>query len=604
MTKDDLDERELAKFGFDVAVCRLDVMGAVGVQHHRNVGSPRNVARHIRCIRLCDQINVAVRDAELIELLLRTHAIAAPVRAKHGEGLRLSHVSRVGALTTGGRTRTEVEPRSYTDGMSDDAVAPPEMSDARPASERLPIGTITRYATGSIGTGGFATLPGLVLTYYLTDSLAVAALFAGVVLTVAKIWDVVIDPLIGALSDRELRLRGNRQRLMVIGAVSLPVLFALTFAAPPAAGPAVGGVWVLVCFMLAATAFSLFQVPYIALPAELTPSYDERTRLLSWRVVALTVAILLFGAGGPMIRRLVDDAYWSYLVMGIVAGAVIGLGMWISSAVALRARRVEAVANSESPIYTSMTEAPSESDAASDVRPRRGLRGIREQYAEGIRALRRSAPFRTLLATFVVQALATGLMLAGAQYVATWVLKDEAAIELLFIALIAPALLAAPLWGLFAKSVGKERAFRLASTIFAVASLSIMGALWAPGTWLYVPVGIAGLAYAGMQSLPMAMLPDVISHDERQHGPGRAGAFSGIWTAGETVGFALGATVLTTVLALSGYIVSRGGEHVVQPTGAVAGIIVSFSVVPAALIVLSLAALARYKLTRADIDAP
>ena len=478
------------------------------------------------------------------------------------------------------------------------------MSDARPASERLPVGTITRYATGSIGTGGFATLPGLVLTYYLTDSLAVAALFAGVVLTVAKIWDVVIDPLIGALSDRELRLRGNRQRLMVIGAVSLPVLFALTFAAPPAAGPAVGGVWVLVCFMLAATAFSLFQVPYIALPAELTPSYDERTRLLSWRVVALTVAILLFGAGGPMIRRLVDDAYWSYLVMGIVAGAVIGLGMWISSAVALRARRVEAVANSESPIYTSMTEVPSESDAASDVRPRRGLRGIREQYAEGIRALRRSAPFRTLLATFVVQALATGLMLAGAQYVATWVLKDEAAIELLFIALIAPALLAAPLWGLFAKRVGKERAFRLASTIFAVASLSIMGALWAPGTWLYVPVGIAGLAYAGMQSLPMAMLPDVISHDERQHGPGRAGAFSGIWTAGETVGFALGATVLTTVLALSGYIVSRAGEHVVQPTGAVAGIIVSFSVVPAALIVLSLAALARYKLTRADIDAP
>ena len=55
-------------------------------------------------------------------------------------------------------------------------------------------GTIARYATGSVGTGGFATLPGLVLTYYLTDSLGVAALAAGVVITTAKVWDVVIDP--------------------------------------------------------------------------------------------------------------------------------------------------------------------------------------------------------------------------------------------------------------------------------------------------------------------------------------------------------------------------------------------------------------------------
>lgn len=57
--------------------------------------------------------------------------------------------------------------------------------------------------------------------------------------------------------------------------------------------------WVLIASIAAATFFSLFQVPYIALPAELTDSYGERTRLLTWRVVMLTVAILLFGAGAP-----------------------------------------------------------------------------------------------------------------------------------------------------------------------------------------------------------------------------------------------------------------------------------------------------------------
>jgi Na+/melibiose symporter-like transporter len=472
--------------------------------------------------------------------------------------------------------------------MSNEAPAAPEAA-ASDVPVRLTRGTIARYATGSLGTGGFATLPGLVLTYYLTDSLGVAALAAGAVITVAKVWDVVIDPVIGALTDRDQARHGSRRRLMLIGACALPLLFALTFAVPTALGPVVGAIWVLIAFTLTATAFSLFQVPYIALPAELTPHYDERTRLLTWRVVVLTLAILLFGAGGPALRGMADDPATGYLVMGVVAGVVIGIGMLVATTVARRA------------------VVPSTRRETGAVGSRATARGVREHYASGIRALRRSRAFRMLLTTFVLQALATGLMLAGAQYVATWVLRSEAAVELLFIALIAPALLAAPAWGVFARRIGKERAFAIASVVFAVAALSILGVLWAPGPWIYAPVGVAGIAYAGMQSLPMAMLPDVISHDERTApdapgGAGRAGAFSGVWTAGETVGFALGATVLSIILAATGYVSSVAGQMVEQPDAAVTGIVLSFSVAPALLIGLSLLALARYPLRRGDID--
>jgi Na+/melibiose symporter-like transporter len=219
-----------------------------------------------------------------------------------------------------------------------------------------------------------------------------------------------------------------------------------------------------------------------------------------------------------------------------------------------------------------------------------------------MRALRRSQAFRALVSTFVLQALATGLMLAGAQYVATWVLHSENAVELLFIALIAPALFAAPAWGVVARRIGKERSFMIAGSVFGVAALSILGLLWAPGEWVYVPVAVAGIAYAGMQSLPMSMLPDVISHDERTSGPGQAGAFSGIWTAGETVGFALGATALSIILAVTGYVSSTAAESVVQPDAAIVGIVISFSLVPAVLVGLSLLTLARYPLRRADIE--
>src|SRR6187431_566251 len=92
--------------------------------------------------------------------------------------------------------------------------------------------TIATYAVGSLGTGGFATLPGLVLVYYLTDTLGIAALAAGILVTVAKVWDVLIDPVIGARSDRSLGRRGSRRPFMLAGAIALPVLFVLTFAVP------------------------------------------------------------------------------------------------------------------------------------------------------------------------------------------------------------------------------------------------------------------------------------------------------------------------------------------------------------------------------------
>lgn len=455
--------------------------------------------------------------------------------------------------------------------------------DARPerASARLSARTIVTYAIGSLGTGGYSTLPGLVLTYFLTDNLGVAALAAGIIVTAAKVWDVVIDPLIGAASDRQLARTGSRRGLMVTGAFALPVFFAATFAVPPSWGPFAAAVCVLLAFLGTATAFSLFQVPYVALPAELTRSYDERTRLLGWRVVVLTAAILLFGAGGPMLRRATGDQVTGYLLMGIVAGIVIGVGMLIAS------RTADAAAHASSRPST-----PGELAAPN----------LRAQYLSGFTALRRSLPFRALLGTFLLQALATGTMLAGAQYVATWVLRDEAAVELLFSALVAPALIATPVWTLIARRLGKERSFVGASVLFLLASASIAFAVWSPGAWIYVSVAVAGIAYAGLQSLPMAMLPDVISHDERITGPGKAGTFTGIWTAGETVGFALGATAVALMLAATGYVSSTAGESVAQPDAAVAGIVLSFSVLPAALMALSLLPLSRYRLRRHDID--
>ncbi len=472
--------------------------------------------------------------------------------------------------------------------------------DASSSGRQLPRSVVARYSAGSLGTGGFATLPGLVLIYYLTDSLGVTALAAGLIVTLAKVWDVLIDPIIGGLSDRALALKGSRRGPMLLGGVGLPIAFALTFAVPTGFAPWAAAIWVLVAFIAAATFFSLFQVPYIALPAELTSGYAERTRLLTWRVVVLTFAILLFGAGGPEIRGLFpDNQPLGYLVMAIVAAVLLGVGLLVGSSTA--PRQAPLPRSALIPVVGTPSNATS---SAAVVKSRLAGAFSLTHYREGIAALRESQPFRALLGTFMLQGLATGLMLAGAQFVATWVLHEEGAVTFLFVALIAPALLVAPLWRKVADRVGKERGYRLASLAFLIATLGLVVMVWAPGWWVVAPVALAGAAYAGMQTLPMAMLPDVISFDAARTGQadeGRAGVFGGVWTAGETTGMALGATVLTIVLAITGYVESTAGVLVQQPDSAVIGITLSFSLVPALLMLASLFTLRRYRLTEHDL---
>ena len=156
------------------------------------------------------------------------------------------------------------------------------------------------YGSGSVATGAFGTVPGLMLLPYLTDSLGIAALAAGLIVLLPKAWDVVLNPIAGRISDRTEDPRGPRRPWLLRAGLPLAVAFALIFAAPDMGSRVLEAAWVLVFFLAAATAYAFFQVPYVSMPAEITTSYDERTRLMTWRVVILAFTIMLAGATAPV----------------------------------------------------------------------------------------------------------------------------------------------------------------------------------------------------------------------------------------------------------------------------------------------------------------
>ncbi len=180
------------------------------------------------------------------------------------------------------------------------------------------------YGLGSVATGSFGTVPGLLLLPYLTDRLGVAAGLAGLIVLLPKAWDVLLNPVAGRISDRLEHPEGRRRPFLLRAGVLLAVLFALLFAGPTGS-TALGAVWVAVLFLACATAYAFFQVPYVSMPAELTRDYTERTRLMTWRVAVLALAILVSGGLSPAIRDTVGPE-WGYRAVGVFVGGLILAG--------------------------------------------------------------------------------------------------------------------------------------------------------------------------------------------------------------------------------------------------------------------------------------
>jgi Na+/melibiose symporter-like transporter len=441
-----------------------------------------------------------------------------------------------------------------------------------PADGALPRRVRIGYGSGSVATGAFGTVPGLMLLPFLTDELGIAALWAGVIVFAPKFWDVLLNPVAGRISDRTVHPSGPRRPWLVRAGVALAAAFALIFAAPEMDSRWLEAGWVLAFFLLAATAYAFFQVPYVAMPAEITSSYDERTRLMTWRVAILALTIMGAGASAPLIR----DAYEGragYRVMGVVMALVILTGVLL----AWRGTRHAPVGAVEA-----------------------GQGTLRHQL--GVVAGARD--FRLLLTTFVIQALATGCMLAGVDYLAGDVLGSAGAATFLFVCFVGPALVLTPAWTALGTRIGKKQGYLISSAVLALgALLAVLAAFNAPAWAVFAATGLVGVGYAGCQVFPMAMLPDAAAVDSARTGENRIGVYTGVWTAGETLGLALGPAAYALVLTLGGYVSSTSGVDVVQPTSALTAITLGFSVLPATLVVLSLWWLRSYHLDSAEVRA-
>lgn len=365
---------------------------------------------------------------------------------------------------------------------------------------------------GALGVPLFIFLP----TFYSAEiGLSLSAV--GAILLIARLWDVVTDPVIGALSDRT-RGRLGRRRPWLIAAVPVLMLSVwMLFRPPEDAGSVHLMVWSLILYL----GWTMIQLPHNAWGAELSDDYDARGRIAGAREACVVIGTLL-AAGAP-------------LMLGIDGDSTPGAAL-AALAVAL------------------MVVLPLTVAAASTFVPDRQIAPLQTiPWSDSRRLLLENKPFLRLIVAYLVNGLANGLpatlFLLFVQHV---LVAPEQQGLLLFVYFLC-GIVGVPIWLAIARRVGKHRTWCAAMSLNA-AIFAFVPLLGAGDATIFLGICVAtGLCLGADLTLPSAIQADVVDVDTAKGGGRRTGLYFAFWGMATKLALALAVGVAFGLLDVAGF---------------------------------------------------
>jgi oligogalacturonide transporter len=194
---------------------------------------------------------------------------------------------------------------------------------------------VTAYAVGYALDGGVGQVLSLYYLYFLMFAMGLSPLLAGIVTGLTKIWDGVIDPVIGLLVDRTRTRMGKCRPWLLASVVPVFASYALLWTNLGLQGQWGKFFYFIFAYIFFSTASSMGIVAYDALLPRMVDDYNERTDYSSYRMVFSGIAAVgstyIYETFIP-VKTTADYADYtqSFAMMGLVLGAVFALPLGVT----------------------------------------------------------------------------------------------------------------------------------------------------------------------------------------------------------------------------------------------------------------------------------
>lgn len=439
--------------------------------------------------------------------------------------------------------------------ITSDAAAVADLPDK---SDEVPTRLLFGWGIGSLGIAILYNTTNMLMLRYLVDYVGIAAAFASGLIAFSKIYDTVTDPLMGVISDRTKSPIGRRRPWLLVGT------FLCTFALPllfitPELSSSLTTAWVVFGLLFYATAYTVFSVPYMAMPAEMTDDPHMRSVIFSWRVKAIAIGQVAAGGAAPALIVYFGGGQEGHAGMSIVLAVFI----FVASLLCFR--------------FTKDARALPQSN-----------RKTNPGFVPQVKTLFGDRNLLLLLSAKMVHLVAVAFAGSSFAFFTLRVLQlPDTYLSLYIIASSVAIFVSAGPLAALSKLIGKQNTYSASVALYAVVNIS----------WLYAPVGeatvpivirgvLAGLGGAGMMLIAQSLLADVMADDRARNGVAREGVYAGLYTTIEKFSYAFGIAIVGFLLGAAGYI-EGNATGVDQPQSALDVIRWSVSVIPAGLTIVA-----------------
>lgn len=433
-------------------------------------------------------------------------------------------------------------------------------------SEKVSRQTLITYALPGIGSSILnPQFQALVLAFYAMHTNVTASGIATVLL-LTRIFDAVTDPIMGYLTDRTSTRFGARKPWIALGALTcIPAVYAV-FIPPEDAN----NTYLFFAFALFYLSYTMINIPLRSWGSDLSPDYNERSRIATALVMALLMGGLLYVLL-PIILSLPWIGLFESAEFNREMMAVLGIAGMILM---------------PSTLLVSVWLTPIG----------RHLSGQTSSPFVILRNAAKNKPFLTFLFSFTVSGFAFGsfnavVLITISRYFG---FSEQVPIFLVMVILAQVGIL--PLWTKLSARVDKHLAWSIAWLLHAI----LLPLIWfmdpaATPFWLFLVYGIAiSAVQAPNMAFALSMLSDIVDYDTLRSKEVRAGSYFSLLSLFNKGANAVGAALAFYILAWVGY----DAKSVANTESANFGLLMANNGIPAIMCVVAALVMFRYGLTR------
>ena len=402
------------------------------------------------------------------------------------------------------------------------------------------------------------------LPRFYTEGMGLSLVTVGTIFTLARIWDVITDPVMGIVIDKFDTRWGRRKHWI---AISIPILVLSVWMVFMPNQESVSAGYLLFWLIVLYVGYTMLAIAHQSWGAELALTYDDRSRLFGWREI-FVIAGMTVVLGIPATLELTG--------MSSQSAKVASMGWFCLILFPLL-------------VVPTLTMVPDTRSKPQSSVP----------WTEAMKVLASNNLLWRLLAADLASGFGTAV--SGALYIfvaATYFkLPEHASIALLFYFLA--SFLAMPMWLKLAYKVGKDVALKIALLYAVVINLGLIPIAQEGSVVVLWGFTIAfGVAFGAAPTLLRSMMADLTDEDELRSGQKRPGLFFALLTTTNKLGaaFAVGASFAILEVAF-GFV--PGGDN---SSEALDGLLVTYCVGTAFGLFMAFLSMLKYPLDRTAHD--